>query len=259
MDGFDFSMPSAWLAGGGADFSMEALVASNDVSLTDDVDGLENARYISPRIYKGTLTRPVTWEHAVDMVEGLELKNGLRMFAIVSGNFVFGDVLEALCLERGVNFKTLTIQTLSMSKDNIDSIRRIMDVCQEEGTLQSVRIALSDYFYSHERKVREGRDTPALVPYLYETLDDGTDVLDVAFAGIHTKIVTFETDTGLKCVIDGSANLRSSMNIEQFRIECDPELHDWIEAYADRVFDAYSTINKSVRGRQLWQAVRNDA
>lgn len=237
-------------------FSLKALAKRDNLDLEDESDGLENGRYLRPRVYRGTVARPVTWGKAVEMVSDFELTEGSRMFAIVSGNFVFGDVLEALVLERGIDFRTITIQTLSMSKENIDSLRRILDVCKESGSIQRMRIALSDYFYSHERHVREGRDTPALVPYLYETLDDGDDVLDVAFAGIHTKIVTFETADGAKCVIDGSANLRSSMNIEQFRIECDPDLHDWIEGYADRIFKAYSTINKSVRGAKLWHAVQ---
>jgi len=253
----DFSLgANAWVAGG-ADFSLKSLAERDDLELEEDSDGLESERYLRPRVYKGSLARAVTWEHACDMVRDFELTEGMRMFAIVSGNFVFGDVLEALVLERGIDFKSLTIQTLSMSQDNIDSLRRILDVCKESGQFERMRIALSDYFYSHERKVREGRDTPALVPYLYETLDDGDGTLDVAIAGVHTKITTFETLDGIKCVIDGSANLRSSMNIEQFRIECDPDLYDWIEAYTDRIFEAYSTINKSVRGGRLWRTVQS--
>lgn len=252
----DFALPESAWSTNGADFSLASLSKRDEIALAEDSDGLENGRYMMPRVYKGTVARPVLWQHAVDMVRDLKLEDGGRMFAIVSGNFVFGDVLEALVLEREVFFKTLTIQTLSMSKDNIDSLRRIVDVCNEAGTLERIRIALSDYFYSHERHVREGRDTPALVPYLYETLDDGDGKLDVAYAGVHTKITTFEAQGGLKCVIDGSANLRSSMNIEQFRVEFDADLHDWIEGYADSIFNAYSTINKSVRGGKLWHAVQ---
>ena len=258
MDGFDFSVSSLAFAPGEADFSLKSLADKDGIDVADEPDdGLENGLYLRPRIYSRNVTRPVLYEHAADMVEDMELSDGMRAFAIVSGNFVFGDVLEAWVLERGVRFRTLTIQTLSMSQDNIDSLRRIRNVCGDR--LQRLRIALSDYFYSHERHVREGRNTPALVPYLYRTLDDDDGVLDVAYASVHTKIITFETVDGLKCVVDGSANLRSSRNIEQFRVECDAELHDWIEGFTDRIFDAYSTMGKSVRGGKLWQSVQGQA
>lgn len=253
----DFSLSSFAFALGDHDFSLARVADEDGIDVAEDTDGIDNGRYDRPRIYEGNVTRPVLYEHAADMVADLDLADGMRTFAIVSGNFVFGDVLEALVLERSVRFRTLTIQTLSMSQDNIDSLRRIRNVHGDR--LESLRIALSDYFYSHERRVREGRNTPALVPYLYQTLDDGDGVLDVAYASVHTKIVTFETLDGLKCVIDGSANLRSSRNLEQFRIECDAGLYDWIEEFTDRIFDAYSTMGRSVRGGKLWQGVQRQA
>ena len=90
----------------------------------------------------------------------------------------------------------------------------MIDTCFE---LESLRLVLSDYFYPHEKA--PGR----LVPYIYERLDVD-DVLDVAFASVHAKIATIETTDGLKVVMEGSANLRSSRNIEQFRVECDADL-----------------------------------
>lgn len=54
---------------------------------------------------------------------------------------------------------------------------------------------------------------------------------------------------------------RSSRKIEQFRVECDADLFDFVEGFADRIFDAYSVVNrdaprpKSVRGGRLWTAV----
>ena len=235
-----------------------AQAADADGLKLEDGEGLlDDELYLRPRIYKDNITRPVFYKNAVDLLADLQLTEGVRTFAIVSGSFVFGDVLKALVLDKGYRLKTLSIQTLSMSQENIDSLREIKDALGED--LQLMRIALSDYFYSHERHVREGRNTPALVPYLYRTLDDRDGRLDVAYASVHTKIVTFETTDGLKVVIDGSANLRSSSNIEQFRIECDAALHDWIEDYTDRIFETYTTMKRSVRGRKLWQTVAGQA
>lgn len=83
---------------------------------------------------------------------------------------------------------------------------------------------------------------------------DGLD-LDVAFASIHTKIVSVETLAGRHVVTDGSANLRSSRNVEQVRVECDDGLYAFVEGFADRVFAAYSdgqprpTISKARAGQ----------
>jgi hypothetical protein len=121
--------------------------------------------------------------------------------------------------------------------------------------LERLRLVLSVYFWGNER--RPGQ----LVPYLYEQLDDGRVDFDCAFASIHTKLVSVETVTGHHLVMDGSANLRSSRNIEQLRAECDDSLYAYVEGFADRILSAYSTINqneprpKPVRGNRLWGAV----
>lgn len=253
MDGMslDFSLSEAF----GFDFEGEEPDFSiKDFGLAGKHDGIENQRYLQPRIYE-SIGQKLLFEHACDMVSGLRLEPGTRMFALVSGNFIFGDVLEAMVTELGMEIRRMTIQTLSMSQANVDSLRNVVDTCFE---LESLRLVLSDYFYSHEKA--PGR----LVPYIYERLDVD-DVLDVAFASVHTKIATIETVDGLKVVMDGSANLRSSRNIEQFRIECDADLFDFVEGFADRIFEAYSVVNKdaprpkSVRGGRLWSAVTEGA
>lgn len=224
----------------------------SDVTRGGESDGIEDSRYLRPRIYDNVLGT-VSYEHACDFVDSLELCPGHREFAFVSGNFVFGDVLEAMVDQRKAAPRSMTIQTLSMSEENIDSLRNMVDLMG--GRLERLRIILSVYFWGHEH--RPGQ----LVPYLYEALDvDGLD-FDVAFASIHTKIVSVETLAGHHLVMDGSANLRSSRNIEQLRVECDDELYEYIERFADKVFAAYSVVNhdqpypKPIRGNRLWGAI----
>lgn len=245
-----------------ADFSVPALdfgdvAADLDFSLSDVSrggadDGLRTTRYDRPRVYDSTLGE-VSYEHACDFVDGLELRDGYRAFAFVSGNFVFGDVLEAMVERRKAAPRSMTVQTLSMSEENIDSLRNVVDLMG--GRLERLRIVLSVYFWGHEHRPRQ------LVPYLYERMDVPGLELDVAFASIHTKIVTMETLSGHHLVMDGSANLRSSRNVEQVRVECDDGLYDFVEGFADRVFAAYSTINRDqpyprpVRGGRLWGAI----
>ena len=213
-------------------------------------DGLENETYLRPRVYE-SIADKVDYNRAVEFVDGLgKLCEGYRSFSFVSGNFIFGEVLEAM-VDRGLmTIKRLSLQTLSMSDENIDSLSNVIDMSPG---IESFRIALSDYFYSHESK------PGGLVPYLYERLDDGRCEFDCAFAGIHTKIITVETMAGGKLVLHGSANLRSSRNIEQLCIDCDAGLYDYIESFNEKVFSAYSVVNKdskkhkSPRASKLWR------
>lgn len=248
LSSYDFSLDDAWaVAKDNVDFDLR------DVVVAGKSDGIEDSRYVRPRVYE-SIAGMVAYENARDFVDGWirEIRPGFRLFAVVSGDFVFGDVLSAMAT-RGLHMRHVTIQTLSLSERNIDALGQVMDHFPD----MRLRLALSDYFYSHERHPGQ------LVPRIYETLDRD-DRLDVAFASTHMKIITVETASGGKLVIDGSANLRSSRNIEQFRVECDAELYDWIEAVNDRIFAAYSTINKdrpypkSLRYSGLWGAVTDE-
>lgn len=212
-------------------------------------DGVVNQRYERPRLNPFV---HVDYEHAEEFARDFEFKRGMRVFAFVSGNFIFGDFLEALVDLEKIDIKRLGIQTLSMSQDNIDSLSNILDMCDVE----ELSLVLSDYWYAHERG--------ELVPYLYEQLDIG-DGFECAYASIHTKITTIETQAGNKLVIHGSANMRSSRNIEYFCIEQDDGLYDFVYQYQKRIIDAYNVVNKdakrkkSVRGGKLWQAVAQEA
>ena len=56
----------------------------------------------------------------------------------------------------------------------------------------------------------------------------------------------------------GSANLRSSDNIEQFSIEHNDELYDFNYTFHKNILENFKTINKSLRGKKLWQKVEQN-
>src|SRR5690606_10748245 len=96
-----------------------------------DLDGFgspNNARvetrYVKPPLYVGTRRSAVTYDRAVDLARdiGSAIMDGERVFAVVSGNFIFGDFLEAFAVEQNVLIDELTISTLAISKDNVDSL-----------------------------------------------------------------------------------------------------------------------------------------
>lgn len=212
------------------------------------VEPTETAIFNKPIVFT---PQECSYEYAEDFARAVDLANGRETFAFVSGNFVFGDFVEALVDLGKLSVRRMGIQTLSLNDENIDSIRNIVEM---EG-VERLDLVLSDYWYAHERK--EG----GLVGYLFEELDlDGLD-LHVAFCGTHAKVWTIETRVGNVLTVHGSANLRSSGNIEQVCISPDRGLYEFCQKFLERMVDVYDVVNqdarkrKSVRRSRLWQAV----
>lgn len=224
-------------------------------SFTDggEDDGIVTEVARRPVIYDSSLN-PVDFDNALDFCSAVELGPGQRSFAFVGGDFVFGDIFEAWA-SLGVKFRSLTIQTLSISAENVDSLANLVGLCPE---LERLRIVMSTYFWAHEHMPGK------IIPYMYQELEPIVPEFDAAFAMVHTKVATFETVDGLHVVCDGSANLRSSKSIEQVRVECDDGLYKFAETFADKLFAAYSVINEgrrrpdNTRGgqRKLWEMIK---
>ena len=68
-----------------------------------------------------------------------------------------------------------------------------------------------------------------------------------------------KTKCGLNIVMHGSANLRSSDNIENIIIEDCPELYKFNMEWHDALLNTYYTIRKPIRGKKLWQVVQEKA
>lgn len=216
------------------------------------IEPTETAVYTRPIVFE---PQAVCYEHAEDFARDLVIDNAHETFAFVSGNFVFGDFVEALVDMGKLSVRRMGIQTLSLNDENIDSIRNIV----EWEPVERLDIVLSDYWFAHECK--QG----GLVDYLFEQLDvDGLD-LHVAFCGTHAKVWTVETRAGNVLTVHGSANLRSSGNIEQLYISPDKGLHGFCQSTLMKMIDVYDVVNqdarkrKSVRRSKLWQAVARKA
>lgn len=210
------------------------------------VAGLQKSRYIEPKF------EPELQDHFLKYNNDKQLAidigrptKGSRYFVILSGNFIFGDFIEALIVENEIDAEEMTLSTLSMSMENIDSLAGMMD----QGYIQSMNLIVSDFFYSHERS--------GMVPELYEKLDKDNR-FQLAVAGVHTKICLIRTSGGNKIVIHGSANLRTSSNIEQIMIENHDALYDFNYEIHSSITKRYATINKSLRRNELWRAVLQD-
>lgn len=166
----------------------------------------------------------VCYDNAVKMARELRLDFGQRFDAFVSGSFIFGDFIEAYLTTQNACAKKMVISTLSLNQENVDSLATLL----EKGYIEELALVVSVYFWGNERF--------SLIPYIYRNLDID-DRFQLAVADIHTKTVHFETTGGRKIVIHGSANLRSSGNIEQFTMEENPELYGFYDEHFSRIIE----------------------
>lgn len=189
--------------------------------------------------------KTVKYERAVDLVKEMpSLQEGEALYAIVSGNFIFGDFIEAFMVENNYLAEEILIATLSLGQENVDSLKNI----QSGGYVKKMGLIVSDYWYAHERR-REGG-----VPYIVENLG-GDEGFRFAAAGLHTKVTIVKTECGKHFILHGSANLRSSRNIEQFCIENNEELYKFNSAWMEKILCNFTATKKSTRGERLWQTV----
>ena len=205
----------------------------------DRQDNNSDVRYMRPRPAVMP-TACVRYDNADALAREIDFKAGMRYDMFVSGSFIFGDFIEAFLRHNNCKAVRMTIGTLSMSKENVDSLYLLMD----KGFIDDLRLMVSDYFFGHER-----RD---IVPYIYKKLDIDNR-FQMGVTRIHTKTAHFLTLGGKKIVIHASANLRSSGNVEQMTIEENPELYDFYEETYNILFEHFQTINHAVTSRSSWE------
>lgn len=207
-----------------------------DIQNGDQTD--TESRYSKPKVFN-LKSEFVMYDNAQKLAKELRLDFGERSDVFVSGSFIFGDFIEAYLTTHNAKAKRMTISTLSLSQNNVDSLHNLL----KYGYIDELNLIVSVYFYGNEIR--------SLIPYIYRQLDMDNK-FQMAVAGIHTKTCQFETLGGRKVIIHGSANLRSSGNIEQFTIEENPELYDFYDTNFAKVLEKYATIKKPVRNKQLW-------
>lgn len=218
MADYDFDIP---------DFDDSAFDVNFDFDTGGD-DTLQN-RMVEARL---TTVKPryVMYSNAQKMARECLPDFGRRFDAFLSGNFIFGDFIEALLVEHDIRAERMTIATLSYSQENIDSLHSLLT----HGYIGHLTMLVSGYFFRNERN--------GLVRMLLDTLGDG---ITFAVAAIHTKTVHFETTGGRKVVMHGSANLRSSQSIEQVTVEENPELFAFYEDVYCRLVRDYAAKGRS--------------
>lgn len=193
-------------------------------------------RYISPTIPEQKNESMMKYSKAVKFVNSFNTVRGFSHYAIVAGDFCFGDMIEALIVESNWLCEEMYISTLSLNENNVDSLENLFN----GGYLNKLGIVVSAYFYSHERQKNR------MIEYMLKSLDKD-DRFDIAVLRSHCKICQFKTNQGHHIVIHGSANLRSNQNNEQLNIVDNKELYEFNKIYHLEILEKHSIIDKGIK------------
>lgn len=219
-----------------------------DFELDAETEETEDAPQQFARVKKFKRPRVCKYEYAEKLASDIgDIKDGESVFCIVSGNFIAGDFIEAYLKVNNLTCDEIIVSVLSLSQENVDSLKNIF----LQGRCKKMGLLISDYFFAHERRKDGG------VPYIIDEMKDYD--FSMAAAGIHTKIVLIKTTCGKNIVISGSANLRSSRNIEQVTIDNCNILYEFNRAWICDIIDTYQVTHKSLRAGKLWQKVTAQA
>ena len=184
----------------------------------------------------------IRYERAEELAKDLTIGKNERMNVVVSGNFIFGDFIEAWIVENDMQVEECYISTLSMNENNVESLKALL----KNDWIMDLHLFISAYFYGHEQY--------HLMPLIMNGLDIDNK-FQISVSAIHVKVAMLKMVDGRHIVIHGSANLRSSACIEQFCIEEDEELYAFYKEIFDLTEERYKTINKPLRRMTAWQGM----
>lgn len=173
-----------------------------------------------------SLIRP---ENADQVIDLLPVEPEETLHALVCGDFVFCDLLTRIVERLGAP-ASLTVATLSLSMRNLDALVAMLTAAP---AIQ-FHLILSHYFQSTSKEI-----FIALEKLLVETFPDR---FTLTIGRSHAKVAVFDygQEGADPLIIETSANLRSSANLEQLAAFRGRELADfhlgWIEEF--RAFNA---------------------
>lgn len=170
------------------------------------------------------LIRP---ENAATVLVHLPKGPDERTHAILRGDFVLCDMIPAIIAEMGP-VGHLRIATLGMSEANAQTLARLVTA----GQIKRLTVVVSHYFQQVDKNTVYADVCAALAPVGAAPIVTRNHAKVILLPFVHRPD---------RIVIEGSANLRSSDNLEQVVLFNDAESHDfhasWIDdlaAYARR-------------------------
>ena len=144
-------------------------------------------------------------------------------------------LLVTALLEHAGPCEHLRIATLSFHDRNVTELMRQRDA----GTVGRLTLLCSTFFRENQ-------------PATYErALQELVQVRGgrLAFARNHAKVIALAWPDGRRMALEGSANLRTNSNQEQFCLVNDAGLHDWHASWIDRMVSRNEGRQESTKGR----------
>jgi hypothetical protein len=153
---------------------------------------------------------------------------GESLHAIMTGRYDMVDLVDAL-LERSGPVREMRIATLAFALRNVDRIQAWLAA----GKVNRLTLLCSLYFQAHNRPIFQAMQEVLTPPHR------------LAASRNHCKVICLDCpDTG-KWIIEGSANLRTNSNEEQFALFRDPGLCEWHSAWIEDRVSTYAARGTS--------------
>jgi hypothetical protein len=143
---------------------------------------------------------------------------GESLHALMTGLYDFMSLVGHVITSRPCPCLDLRVSTLAFSSRNVAELLQLLDA----KVVQRVSILVSDFFEKHNR---------ALFSETRRELTQRGQRL--TSTRCHAKVVCLHFADGQKLIFEGSANLRTNRNIEQFALFNDAALHDWHAAWME--------------------------
>lgn len=155
------------------------------------------------------------------MIDALPKCEGEALHALVCGDFVFCNLITRI-VDRLGKPSEITLATLSVSLKNLESLEAMLRACPD----LKLHIVLSHYFQTTSKEIFIALETLIAEKF--------PDRFTLTIGRSHAKVALFEY--GTHClVIETSANLRSSGNLEQLAVFRERDLYDfhagWIREF----------------------------
>jgi hypothetical protein len=184
----------------------------NDRAQTDVDQARQGRRAFIARTHR---RRFACLQAAADALDVLP-EEGESLHAVMTGLYDLMHLLIVLLDRFGSPCSTLRIATLSLSRRNVQEMVALFDM----GKVRQLDLLTSDFFRKH--------DDDIFAELVQEFTARGQRV---AATRSHCKVVTMALADGRRYVLEGSANLRTNRNLEQFCLSRDPELHQHYDTW----------------------------
>ncbi len=182
-------------------------------------------------ITKADRRRTASLRQAAQVIKHLPAP-GEALHALMTGRYDLLHLVLAILQDRPAKCEQCRIATLSFHQRNVHELMKTLDA----GTIGSLTLLCSTFF-------RE--NTPAVYDEAFAELVEARKQR-LAFARNHAKVVCLAFADGVRYSLEGSANLRTNSNQEQFCLIHDAKLHDWHAQW----IDAMVKKNEGDRGRE---------